>query len=35
MEDAVNCNILWDISNGETLCKNCHRKITNEQLRNK
>ncbi len=25
-EDARNCKELWDISNGRTLCKECHRK---------
>lgn len=25
-EDALNCEVLWDISNGRTLCVKCHRK---------
>jgi len=25
-EDARNCKELWDISNGRTLCRECHRK---------
>lgn len=25
-EDYINCSRLWDISNGRTLCDNCHRK---------
>ncbi|MBE3094981.1 MAG: HNH endonuclease [Actinobacteria bacterium] len=24
--DAINCKLLWDISNGTTLCKSCHKK---------
>ena len=30
-EDAINCSELWDISNGITLCKECHLKETNKQ----
>jgi hypothetical protein len=26
IQDARNCKILWDISNGQTLCRKCHRK---------
>lgn len=26
LEDAVNCDELWNLNNGRTLCKNCHRK---------
>ena len=26
LEDALNCEELWNINNGETLCRNCHRK---------
>lgn len=34
MEDALECEELWNINNGRTLCKACHYKITwnkNEQ----
>lgn len=24
LEDALNCDLLWDVSNGVTLCKDCH-----------
>jgi len=26
LEDAFNCNKLWDINNGRTLCRKCHRR---------
>lgn len=26
LRDALECKELWDISNGKTLCKSCHRK---------
>ena len=26
LEDAENCEELWNINNGRTLCKDCHRK---------
>jgi len=26
VEEALNCPELWDLSNGRTLCKPCHRK---------
>lgn len=26
IEKALNCEKLWDINNGRTLCENCHRK---------
>lgn len=26
VEDAKNCSNLWDISNGQTLCRECHKK---------
>ena len=29
LEQAENCNELWDISNGKTLCKKCHKKTNN------
>ena len=25
-EEAMNCEELWDVSNGKTLCENCHKK---------
>jgi len=25
-ENALKCELLWDVSNGRTLCKDCHRK---------
>lgn len=34
MEEAILCNLLWDISNGRTLCVNCHKK-TYSYLNNK
>lgn len=27
INDISNCNILWDIDNGITLCKECHKKL--------
>jgi hypothetical protein len=29
LEEAINCEELWDINNGITLCKICHRKLKN------
>jgi len=29
IEDAINCKELWDISNGATLCHECHTKTDN------
>lgn len=29
VDDAINCNELWDINNGRTLCKECHEKTDN------
>lgn len=29
LEDALNCEQLWNISNGRTLCLNCHKKTDN------
>jgi len=27
LEDALNCDELWDLNNGQTLCVSCHKKI--------
>lgn len=29
IEDAINCEELWNINNGRTLCIDCHRKTDN------
>jgi len=26
LEQALNCDKLWDINNGRTLCRKCHKK---------
>lgn len=26
MEDAINCNLLWNVNNGITYCRSCHSK---------
>jgi len=31
LKDAINCNELWDINNGMTLCKKCHDKTKKKQ----
>ena len=28
LEDAINCEEMWNINNGRTLCENCHKKTT-------
>lgn len=33
IEDAINCNQLWDIDNGRTLCKECHKSTYNYMWR--
>jgi len=32
IEQALDCEELWDIKNGVTLCKKCHKKINRQQL---
>ena len=32
LEDADKCDELWDINNGQTLCKNCHKKTHNPSI---
>jgi len=32
LKDAINCAELWDIANGITLCKTCHRRIRGKEL---
>lgn len=32
IEQAINCKKLWDISNGRTLCLECHNKTKNNQV---
>jgi len=32
LEEALNCKELWDINNGITLCKECHKVITKNNL---
>lgn len=27
LEDALKCDILWDINNGRVLCKSCHERV--------
>ncbi|KKQ97136.1 MAG: HNH endonuclease domain protein [Candidatus Woesebacteria bacterium GW2011_GWB1_39_12] len=29
LKDALNCSELWNINNGQTLCKSCHKKTFN------
>lgn len=29
VEEAISCNELWDINNGRTLCKECHKSTDN------
>lgn len=33
VEEAILCEKLWDISNGQTLCKECHKKTNNYKNR--
>ena len=32
-EESLNCEELWNINNGRTLCKNCHGKTENYGIR--
>ncbi len=32
MNDAINCEELWNINNGRTLCKSCHKEIHTNNL---
>jgi len=32
VEDAINCEQLWNINNGRTLCKNCHLRIPSHKV---
>jgi len=32
LEEALNCEELWNINNGITLCKDCHKKIHKNKL---
>lgn len=34
IEEAHSCNILWDLNNGQTLCKECHKKTYNYRNKN-
>ena len=27
LKEAINCEELWDVNNGKTLCRKCHRKL--------
>lgn len=33
LNDALLCSQLWDINNGRTLCVNCHKEVTKEQMK--
>lgn len=35
LEDALNCEELWNINNGQTLCKDCHKKTDNYLNKNR
>lgn len=32
IDDAIKCDVLWDLENGVTLCKWCHKKVTMGKL---
>lgn len=33
VEEAINCDELWNINNGQTLCYSCHRNKTKEDIK--
>lgn len=33
LEEAEKCNLLWDLNNGVTLCKDCHKLITRKKVK--
>ena len=33
-DDFLKCDLLWDINNGITLCKNCHNSIKSKEKEN-
>jgi hypothetical protein len=35
LEEAENCSLLWEVSNGQTLCRECHKQTDNYGFRKK